>query len=327
MDKFWDKILKLLAKRHPGHFVQFLFKDEASYIGECNHELQVQTLQTDILYNVTINGKEAILHIELQRKRDDKMSQRMWRYNVGATLVLDKPVYSYVVYLVRDGMVEEPPYTFVGPDGKTLHTFQFENVKLWEVDAEQLKQPGLEGLLPLLPLSRGGTQRETIEEMFQRLEALGQADLLAYGSAIAIKMAKRSKNLEWLRRRVLIMDQETIEFLRETDLWDLFREWALKEAKEELKQGPRLEEFRKLQGLCYTLTYFVDRRFPTLSALAQRATNYSRNLDELQKLTDAVFDAQTIEVAQTVLEGAVEKNQREWKIIEDAVRRREPEED
>jgi hypothetical protein len=36
-----------------------------------------------------------------------------------------------------------------GPKSNAHNMFYYENIKLWEVDAQVLKQKGLEGLLPL----------------------------------------------------------------------------------------------------------------------------------------------------------------------------------
>ena len=64
------------------------------------------------------------------------------------------------------------------PTGLTVHHFLFQNIKLWEIPPEVLKAQKLPGLLPLLPLTKGGDSPEVVEEMIQSLEQTGRNDLL-----------------------------------------------------------------------------------------------------------------------------------------------------
>ncbi len=67
-----------------------------------------------------------------------------------------------MVDLLQNGYVgghrgmAKSPYQQVLPDGEVAHLFYFRNVQLWELSAEMLKQPGLEEMLPLLPLTKDG---------------------------------------------------------------------------------------------------------------------------------------------------------------------------
>jgi hypothetical protein len=65
-----------------------------------------------------------------------------------------------------------PPYK-IEADGKLLHLFYYENILMWEEPPEKLLQRGLEGMLPLLPLTKGA--RETRQE--PPLESWGLASL------------------------------------------------------------------------------------------------------------------------------------------------------
>src|SRR5207248_3923052 len=106
-----------------------------------------------ILYNVVLNEKPMILHVEMQRSSDAEMGRRLWEYNALATITSGRPVSTIVLYLRKDRKVVEPPYKLELPNGGVSHVFYYKNVKLWELPRETFKQPGLEGLLPLLPLT------------------------------------------------------------------------------------------------------------------------------------------------------------------------------
>src|SRR5205807_8002267 len=83
------------------------------------------------------------------------------------TYLTNLPVCSFAIYLKKDGKVVESPYERKRPDGKVVHTFHFDNIKLWEIPADAFKQPDLDCSLPLLPLTRNGMRPEMVEEMIE----------------------------------------------------------------------------------------------------------------------------------------------------------------
>ncbi len=173
----WDDLMKMLVGANPQHFVTWLLEG-AEYKGERSTELKNRTIEADILYNLTLNGKEMVLHIEFQRRRDGNMGKRLWEYNVLTTYTSGVPVCSFAIYLRKDGRVIEPPYPIVIPNGEIVHLFYFKNIKLWEVPTETLKQTGLRGLLPLLPLTKDGARQEVVDEMITELVVAGEKDLV-----------------------------------------------------------------------------------------------------------------------------------------------------
>src|SRR2546423_11934180 len=78
------------------------------------------------------------------------------KYNAQTAIITGLPVCSFVIYLKRDGKVAQSPYELKLPDSEVVHCFYYRTIKLWELPAEALKQAGLEGLLPLLPLTKNG---------------------------------------------------------------------------------------------------------------------------------------------------------------------------
>src|SRR6202035_5644160 len=101
------------------------------------------------LYKINWRGQMALLHIEFQKRTDPNMVNRVWEYNVLATLAYACPVYSFVIYLLPATGIPEPRLTW-GLEGlENAHVFHFTNVKLWELPVDALKEKGLPGLLPL----------------------------------------------------------------------------------------------------------------------------------------------------------------------------------
>lgn len=199
MAKPWDDSMKMLVRANPQSLVSLLLPG-AKFQGERDKELQARTVQADLLYNVIYKRRKIILHVEFQRKRDKRMALRVWEYNVLTRCLTRRPVYSVIIYLVKSGKIVESPYK-EKVAGEVVHLFCFQNIKLREVPAEVFKQAGLEGLLPLLPLTQGGKNREVVEETIARLQATGHQDLLPLSYAFAALIFTKSADRLWLKER------------------------------------------------------------------------------------------------------------------------------
>ena len=297
----WDDLLKMLVGANPQDFVTFLLRD-ARYIGTLDRELKVKTQQADLLFNVERAGQEFIIHAEFQRRRDPMMGERLWKYNVSTTITYGKDVISFVIYLVEENEVVEPPYLrkFYG---NVIHAFQFTNIKLWELSADVFEQPGREGLLPLVPLTSNGKKRERLDEMIQGLQESGKEDLLPLGYVIAGLVLNDVQDKEWLKRR-FAMFQERLE-----DSWAyqeiLAKGWEKgeKEGKEEGKKEGREEgkEEGQLLALRSMLLSFVQIHFPVLVPVAMARAERIQDPDALQAIVTAMFQAKSSDEAERIL--------------------------
>jgi predicted transposase YdaD len=280
--KPWVHSMKLLVWKNPQSLVSFLLPD-AVFESEIDRELTDLSLAADVLYVVKWQGKQIVLHVEFQGKRHIKIGRRLWKYNATIHMRTNLPVYSVVIYVVEDTSLVESPYVVPLPDGRATQRLDFETIKLWEIVPEVLEQQGLVGLLPLLPLTKGGQKREMVERMIKGLEKAGQQDLLVLGYAFSSLVLTTEDDVQWLKARFFIMR----DILRDT--------WVFQEIiKEGLEQG---EE----RGLKRGLIRFVEIRFPTLLVLAEQRIEQATSLEQIQMLLDRIYQAGTIEDARTAL--------------------------
>ena len=198
MAKPWDDSMKMLVRANPQALVSLLLPG-AKFQGEQDKELKARTVEADLLYNVIWRGRKIILHVEFQVEADKNMARRVWEYNVLTDYLTGLPVYSVVIYLVKRGTIVESRYQNEIADQVRLLTFR--SIELWEVPTEMLKQKGLEGLLPLLPLTQGGKSREVVEETIAQLQATGHRDLLPLSYAFAALIFTKSADKLWLKER------------------------------------------------------------------------------------------------------------------------------
>jgi predicted transposase YdaD len=198
--------------------------------------LEAEDIYTDILSEMLLDKQKALLHVEFQKKRDAKMAERLWEYNVRATLKHECSVWSCVIYLTRDSAVETP-YCRKLPNGRTIHRFDFSVVKMWEIPTQDLLQSGLRDLAPLLPLTREGQRHEVIEEAIALLdppagERKGELLTLTYGLASLIFTAESDQ--DWLVWRFSML----YDILKDTRAFrELAKEGHLAGLEEGRKEG------------------------------------------------------------------------------------------
>src|SRR5260370_22026579 len=101
MSRPWDRKMKRLFRKAPQDIVQWLFP-EAEFHNVVSTELDAEPIFADHLFDVSLQGKHFLLHIEFQRNHDPDMATRLWKYNVRATIEYDCPVWSCVIYLKKE---------------------------------------------------------------------------------------------------------------------------------------------------------------------------------------------------------------------------------
>src|SRR5215469_531715 len=171
--KPWDDSMKLLVRRDPQALVSYLVPGAVFNRME-DRELQAApSVTSDTLYRITWQEEKVILHVEFQLKRDPEMGERLWHYNALTHIHTKLPVYSVVMYLLKDKPLVESPHVIRLPNGRPTQRLDFETIKLWEVPPEAIEQPGLVGLLPLLPLTKDGQNHQTVQRMAEKLKQEG----------------------------------------------------------------------------------------------------------------------------------------------------------
>jgi hypothetical protein len=234
------------------------------------------------------NGEEVILHVEFQRRHDPAMGRRMWEYNSVTSYLTQLPVCSFVMYLRKDEPIVEPPYMQQLADGSTIHIFYYGNIFLWEILPETLKQKGLEGMLPLLPLTKGAdlARDAIIGDMIEGLRAASKEDVLALGYAFAGLVYESEDDRQWLKRRFEVF-HDILE-----------GSWSYQEMVQKgLEQG-------ELKALRSVLLRIVETHFPELLSAAQQSAERITVPVTMSVLVDKLLLARTVEQARQALQEA-----------------------
>jgi len=88
--------------------------------------------------------------------------------------------------------------------------FSYVVIKLWEISAEELLHTGLIGPLPLLPLTKGGTEQEALAATIDTLYRADEYELLSLTKLLAGLVMKR-KDQQELLERMFAMYKDIVE--------------------------------------------------------------------------------------------------------------------
>ncbi len=287
--------MKMLVRAHPQDVLSFLLR-ETRYVSDMTNEQIIRSVEADFLCNAVRNNQKIVVHVEFQRSRDANMNRRMWEYNIATTYLTKLPVCSFAIYLWKDKSIVEPPFVLRLVDGNVIHIFYYEAIFLWEVPSERLQQKGLEGLLPLLPLTQGAKKARDriVNDMIEGLRAAGKEDILALGYAFAGRVYTTEADRKWLTRRFAMFE----DFLEES--WS-YQEMVQKGVDQGIEIGKKQGLERALNALRPTFVSIVEARFPELTALAQQQGERFTVPELLSDVIDKLLKAQTAEQARQIL--------------------------
>ncbi len=286
----WDSAGKRLLREMPQHVVSWLIKG-ATFLRILPSELKSRNIFADGLYEIKVNGKPALMHIEFQSRQHKIMPVRLLEYNVLASSENDWwPVYTFVIYLRKDGDVPQSPLIRRLPTGEEYQRLYYTVVEVANISARQLLNMGLHGLYPLILLAQGGTEPEIVREMVTDLTEARELELLALAYTFG-GLAPGSEAYEsWFRRSFAMLD-DILE-----DSWT-YQEIVKKGMQQGLEQG-RQQLIRELRD---TVISLVRMRFPMLLALAESHVEIIKNPEVLHTLKSQLFTVQTAEEAKQAI--------------------------
>ena len=294
----FDNATKRLLREKPQHFVSWLVP-EGIFKRNLSVELKSRNIYADGLFSITVNELPALLHTEFQTGKDGLMAERLLEYSVLASSENNwLPVYTYVIYLRKNGDVPKSPLIRRLPSGEEVHRFYYQVIEVAKISAKQLLQRGLLGLLPLLPLTDGGTQPEVMQEAVSTLVDAREIELLALAYAFGGLVPGNEAYDEWFKRSFAMLE----DILEESWTYQEIVKKGLQKGMEKgLQKGREEERQQRIQEQHQTLLSFVQVRFPKLVTLAKQQTTPINDPDVLHSLTVKLFSVQTADEAKQAL--------------------------
>jgi predicted transposase/invertase (TIGR01784 family) len=295
MAKLWDESMKALVRANPQAFVSWLIPN-AKFIKEHREKLKGWDQEVDILLEVQINGEKMLLHVEFQTYNDTTMPERLLRYNIAARYEHELPVLSFVIYLLKDGNIVPSPLRWTVPTGQEVLQFHFHSIEIGDLSPEDIRSTGEVNLLPLLPLTKGGTTRNIVSSMLRELDVPEHKELALLGFKLASLVFKRKNqdDLDWLIRSFKKMH----DILHDTPIYQLILEEGREKGLEEGLEEGRKEERLNLRLI---LVNIVQARFPDMVDMAKARTDSIEDISALRQLVINFGTAQDREKIQQYL--------------------------
>ena len=118
-------------------------------------QFTVQSHRADSFIHVKVNGKEVVVHLEMQThdSRETPMPYRMAGYAGRAIESFQLPVYSHVIYLHPRAGRNDPGEYFQG-DGDYEIRVKYKVIRLCELEGSPFLDAGVKGLIPFTPLMK-----------------------------------------------------------------------------------------------------------------------------------------------------------------------------
>ena len=318
MVKPWDETMKKFIYARPQELLDWL-KVEGKFLYFAPTEVfkpkeEEEPLRADCYIVIERDGEQGVVHVEIQSGPDERMDERLLEYNFRFTKndSLHRPVHSVVIYLRPVSHAPQPPMVRTFPGGRKPIQFDYDSIELADMEAQVFLEQGLPGLLPLLPLTKGGTAHEKVLTMFEQMQqAATPPDLMAVGAVFASLAYGLTNTVEqtWLERVI----QDMYDIIQQTPLYQSWTRAALVEGLEKgLKEGKLqgLEEGLregKLQATRQALVNIVRARFPSLVGLAKAQAARIDDLDALDNLLMQVSTANKAREARRFLQGEEDK--------------------
>ncbi len=266
-----------------------LQQEQIEVEAELSSEFQFIARITDSLLQVNSQTKRFLVLTELQFRYDEEMPDRMMAYAALARQKYKQNVYVTVVYFMpppKDkNIVEAYHRDFMGQQAHQ----DFQVIKLWDLEANQVLAFDNPALLPFVPLMHGGNTeimvRKCAERIRQEPEATELEAILAVFAGYVLDVELIKQILRW---EMQIVQESPI-------IQELQQEW-MEKGREEGERKATLEALRQALTVRFDVVLGkFDESFEQL------------DLKSLKQLNEVALTVQTLIEFENVLAEIVSK--------------------
>lgn len=299
--QIYDNVLKRLVQHQASAIIPLLLGESDCYVlGEENIEVLLPPRRTDRVYALSYHRQRVIVDIECESSGSSIMAVRLLIYHA---ILLEKykcPVISVIVYPFEVDMASSPFQEILGDE--EILTFRYRTVPLFLLDARTFVKRKAIQIYGMLPAMQGVSDElllQAIDEMvqfYQENETLLRDELLCF--RVLLARAQRLPEAAMLRveRRIRMFDP-----LLEEDPW--VKEKLAEREKRGLVEGEKRGLVEgELNNARSTLVRFIQRRFPSLTEIAQTKTAQLCQVDTLNTLIEQLWFAPDEKAAHALLE-------------------------
>jgi predicted transposase YdaD len=162
----FDRTLKRIAERTPADLLAWL----ADILGwpattlvqaSLSKELVSSEQEVDLLWLVETDGEQELLHWEFQLQDETRMGLRLAGYALQLIERDKRPVHTVIMQLRRQNSVLESPFV-IGTKRREYLRYEFDAVRLWEVDPDTVLKKQAPYLWPLAAMMANMTPQRVL---------------------------------------------------------------------------------------------------------------------------------------------------------------------
>ncbi len=283
MAKPFDTSTKALIETYPESWLRYLGIDTDGPVHVVETNLAAISPEPDEVLRVD-GPSPFLVHIETQSSRDTTLPRRIWRYNVLLDFQHHLHVRSVAVLLRPEADFKgmDGPLDYRLPDGRPVHRFEFEVVRVWKRPVATFLDGDL-GILPLAPLA--DVPEKDLPAVLQKVDRRLARETLP---DVAATMMETTLVLAGMR-----LDEDLIDALRprlhtmnittESSYYRLAHKAGFREGQQTGREEGREEQTRKM------VLRLGGSRFGQPSAEVERRLGAITSLDRLESLGDRLL--------------------------------------
>lgn len=196
-----DGPLKILLQRHPRDLLALLGDEGATLESVENVEIHQLKRSVDGILKLERAGELYYRHVEFQAEHTQDLARRCFEYNTQLLMRYGAPVLTTVVYLFPPGPSEELVFR-VTLGTKQINRWQFQVVRLWEVEATAALEHGGPGILALVPLMRGGSDWDVLMRAVMGVERAAPGGPMCEAESVLLYLAGHHYTFQEIARVV-----------------------------------------------------------------------------------------------------------------------------
>lgn len=237
-----DRSLKVLAREYPDAFVR-LTLGQLGIEGQGwrlqfleNPEVNIPEKRLDSVYQLKLDHKEYLLHLEFQLHHQPDMPERMFKYAAFLTESYGLPVIPVAIYLERANYNNLPQAYVVELNNLVVTSFTYQVIKLWDY-YEAISQGRLKEFAPLLSMLAEKKDVNVLYRTKELILAEPDSKRRADSLSIALTVAERYFDRETLMR---LFREEILMYVKESSF---VQEWYNEGIEKGIEKG-RVEALR-----------------------------------------------------------------------------------
>lgn len=280
----YDSSLKSFLREQTAEILPYLLPN-TEYVRELPTEIfkPQPPLRADKLCLVRRNGKERVLHFELETGANKRMAYRMLAYS---GLLMEEyeniPVTSIIIYPFRTTAPTSP--LVIDEDEDTMIVFKFKVVKLWEFEAQQYMRDHILSMYPLLPTMNGANATLLIR-VIQEMREYYQGEKLPSRLFWFRTLLRRVKTIPLNEKESVEKELHMFEDLLDDDPYIQER-----------------EERAEIHGWQEAVVTMITHRYPDLADVAKQTIPKISELAAIRLLTTQISNAADENFVRTLLD-------------------------